>query len=42
MEEEKCKHELEITEENWMGESVMATTKCKKCDAKFEGLLIKK
>ena len=38
-----CEHELSLVDENWISEnSVMATAKCQKCGAEFEGLMIKK
>lgn len=38
----ECEHELNIVEEDWMSEGVMAKAECQKCKVKFEGLLIKK
>ncbi len=41
MEEEKCEHELNLVDEEWMSEGVMATAECQKCNIKFRGMLIK-
>ncbi len=38
---EECEHELNIVDEEWMSEGVMATAECQKCNAKFRGMLIK-
>jgi len=39
----ECGHELILVDENWMSDqTVMAKVECQKCEAKFEGLLIKK
>ncbi len=41
MDEEKCEYELNLVDEDWMSEGVMATAECQKCNAKFRGMLIK-
>ena len=41
MEEETCEHELNLVDEDWMSEGVMAIAECGKCNAKFRGMLIK-
>lgn len=39
----ECEHELNCTDEHWMGESsVRVTMQCQKCNAKFEGVLFLK
>ena len=35
-------HELQIVDENWIGEnSLMVIAECQKCQSKFRGLMIK-
>ena len=37
----ECEHELNLVDEDWMSEGVMATAECGRCGKKFRGMLIK-
>lgn len=39
----KCEHELNITEENWISDTeVKVTLECDLCRAKFEGTVVQR